>query len=50
MNRTSRCVKVTFSVVGTRTLEYVINEDKEYQGKIYFTFDKEKLLMKILST
>lgn len=42
MNRTSRCVKVTFSVVGTRTLEYVINEDKEYQGKIYFTFDKEK--------
>lgn len=42
MNGTSRCVKVTFSVVGTRTLEYMINEDKEYQGKIYFTFDKEK--------
>lgn len=42
MNGTSRCVKVTFSVVGTRTLEYMINENKEYQGKIYFTFDKEK--------
>lgn len=42
MNKGSRCVKVTFSVVGTRTLEYMINEDKEYQGKIYFTFDKEK--------
>ena len=42
MNKSSRCVKVTFSVVGTRTLEYMINEDKEYQGKIYFTFDKEK--------
>ena len=41
MNGTSRCVKVTFSVVGTRTLEYMINENKEYQGKIYFTFDKE---------
>lgn len=42
MNKSSRCVKVTFSVVGTRTLEYMINGDKEYQGKIYFTFDKEK--------
>lgn len=42
MNVTSRCVKVTFSLVGTRTLEYMINENKEYQGKIYFTFDKEK--------
>lgn len=42
MSKSSRCVKVTFSVVGTRTLEYMINEDKEYQGKIYFTFDKEK--------
>lgn len=42
MNKGSRCVKVTFSVVGTRTLEYMINENKEYQGKIYFTFDKEK--------
>ena len=51
MNGTSRCVKVTFSVVGTRTLEYMINEDKEYQGKIYFTFlIRKKLLMKILST
>lgn len=42
MSKGNRCVKVTFSVVGTRTLEYMINEDKEYQGKIYFTFDKEK--------
>lgn len=42
MNKSSRCVKVTFSVVGTRTLEYMINDNKEYQGKIYFTFDKEK--------
>lgn len=44
MNKSSRCVKVTFSVVGTRTLEYMINENKEYQGKIYFTFDKEKAI------
>ena len=42
INKSSRCVKVTFSVVGTRTLEYMINENKEYQGKIYFAFDKEK--------
>ena len=42
MSKVSRCVKVTFSVVGTRTLEYMINKNKEYQGKIYFTFDKEK--------
>lgn len=31
MNGTSHCVKVTFSVVGTRTLEYTINENKEYR-------------------
>ena len=42
MSKGNRCVKVTFSAGGTRTLEYMINEDKEYQGKIYFTFDKEK--------
>lgn len=42
MSKGSHCVKVTFSVVGTRTLEYMINENKEYQGKIYFTFNKEK--------
>ena len=37
----SRCVKVTFEIMGTRILQYRINESKKYQGEIHFTFDKE---------